>query len=351
MDDKIKEAYYDPTTGLISASKLYRKLKDQGISLKQIQDFLKKQEISQLYKPITKEKKYFPITSYKPYEHLQIDLLDLSNIATTNSYYKYLLVSIDIFTRKAFVVPLKSKNTESVVEGMKKVVTFFKPDIITTDNGKEYTNKEIKDLLKHHNIEHRFVDVNQHSSLGVIDRFCRTLRSLINKYCTSHKTTRYIDVLPKLIDNYNETFHSTIKCTPNTAEKHIDEINELMLQKYMRAKQNETIFNIGDTVRHLTQLSIFEKQGKSKWSSDVFTIVDKKPHSYQLSDGNWYRYYQLQLVKDTQSIKKVGRPTKHTFQTLKKARSISRKLRKEDVNVKNIVKTTRTRQKTDRFSY
>ena len=119
--DKIKEAYYNPSTGLISANKLYHKLKDEGITLKQVQDFLKNQEATQLYKPITKQKAFFPITSYDPYEHLQIDLLDFSNIATTNSYYKYLLVSIDIFTRKVFVVPLKFKNTEYVIDGMKKV--------------------------------------------------------------------------------------------------------------------------------------------------------------------------------------------------------------------------------------
>ena len=95
----LQQAYYDPSTGLISAQKLYQKLKVQGVTLKQVQDFLKKQEVVQLLKPAVKPKVYFPITSFEPREHLQIDLMDLSNIAITNSYYKYLLVSIDIFTR------------------------------------------------------------------------------------------------------------------------------------------------------------------------------------------------------------------------------------------------------------
>ena len=56
MEDKLKEIYYNPTTGLISAAKLYHKVKDQGITLKQVKDFIKSQEISQLYKPVTKEK-------------------------------------------------------------------------------------------------------------------------------------------------------------------------------------------------------------------------------------------------------------------------------------------------------
>ena len=80
-----------------------------------------------------KPKIYFPISSFEPYEHLQIDLMDFSNIATTNSYFKYLLVAIDIFTRKAFVVPLKFKSTESVIEGMESIIKFFNP--------KKYNNR------------------------------------------------------------------------------------------------------------------------------------------------------------------------------------------------------------------
>ena len=234
---------------------------------------------------------------------------------------------------------------------MGTITNFFNPDTITTDQGKEYTNLKMKHLLQENNIKHVLIDVKQHSSLGLVDRVCRSIRNLINKYCTSHKTTRYIDALPKLVDNYNNTYHSTIKCTPNDAINHIDEINIIMMHKYKLAKENETVFNIDDKVRHLLNLSIFEKQGQSKWSPDIYTVVDKKTHSYKLSDGKWYRYYQLQLVKETQDVKKVGRPTKHTTQSLKHTNTINRKLRTEDVSLKNIVKAKRTRQKTDRFSY
>ena len=98
-------------------------------------------------------------------------------------------------------------------------------------------------------------------------------------------------------------------------------------------------------------LSVFEKQGTSRWEKEINTIVDTKPHSYKLNDGKWCRYYQLQLVKDAEEIKKVGRPTKHTLQTLRKTNTVKRRLKHEDVSLKNIVNTTRTRQKTDKFSY
>ena len=56
-------------------------------------------------------------------------------------------------------------------------------------------------------------------------------------------------------------------------------------------------------------------------------------------------------TQQAQDIKKIGRPAKHTFQTLQKAITVKRRLRKEDVNLKNVAKKPRLRQKTDRFSY
>ena len=353
MDNEklLHETYYNPTTGLISANKLYQKLKDQGITLKQIKDFLEKQETSQLFKPVVKNKVFFPIVAYEPNEMIQCDVMDMSNVSTTNSYFKYLLVAIDIFTRVLRVVPMKDKGTDTIIQSMEQIIKHFKCDTVTTDQGKEYTNQKFKNLMKDNDIKHILVDVKQHSSLGVVDRVCRTIRNLINKYCTSHKTTRYIDALSKLIDNYNNTYHSTIKCTPNDAINHIDEINNIMMHKYKVAQENETVFNVNDKVRHLINLSIFEKQGQAKWSHDVLTVVDKLKHSYQLSNGKWFRYWRLQNVQQTEALKKAGRPTKHTMQSIKKTNTVNRKLRKEDVNVKNIVKEKRTRQKTDRFTY
>ena len=50
-------------------------------------------------------------------------------------------MSIDIFTRKVLVIPIKLKNAEAITEGMKTIIDAFKPKIITTDNGSEYISK------------------------------------------------------------------------------------------------------------------------------------------------------------------------------------------------------------------
>ena len=56
--------------------------------------------------------------------------------------------------------------------------------------------------------------------LGIIDRFIRTLRGMINKYQSAYKTTRYIHILDELVDNYNNSYHSGIQGIPNKPDEY-----------------------------------------------------------------------------------------------------------------------------------
>ena len=64
----------------------------------------------------------------------------------------------------------------------------------------------------------------------------------------------------------------------------------MYFDKYMKAKNNETIYNIGDKVRHLLNRDVFQKKSLSKWSKTIYTIIDKTEHSYKLNNGIFYKY-------------------------------------------------------------
>ena len=51
--------------------------------------------------------------------------------------------------------------------------------------------------------------------MGIVDRFVRTLRGMINKYMAMHNTTKYINVIDDLVENYNASYHSGIKMIPD----------------------------------------------------------------------------------------------------------------------------------------
>ena len=48
-DAILQKVYYDPKIGLVSADRLYKKLKSQGITRKQVSEFLRKQQVQQTH--------------------------------------------------------------------------------------------------------------------------------------------------------------------------------------------------------------------------------------------------------------------------------------------------------------
>ena len=80
------------------------------------------------------------------------------------------------------------------------------------DKGKEFYNKDVKDLIELYSTE------NEEKS-SVVERWIRTMKEKMWKYFTVKSTNIYIDVLPDLVKQYNNTKHSSIKMTPVKASK------------------------------------------------------------------------------------------------------------------------------------
>ena len=112
--------FYSPNVSTTSVKELYSKVKNRGITLDQVKNYVQNQEVTQLFKRTKRIHKYFPITANYRDEILQCDLVDLSNLQSSNSHYSSLLVCIDIFSRYTWVIPMKNKTKETVCESMKK---------------------------------------------------------------------------------------------------------------------------------------------------------------------------------------------------------------------------------------
>ena len=351
----LKELYYNPTYGLLSENNLYKKAKDKdkNITHALVKEFLNKQEAHQLSKKYIKPKQYIPIIAKYPHEIIQIDLLDLSNLSTTNSYYNFILIAVDVFTRYAYFKPLKNKSSDSVLTAIKDIVNQSKPLKIQCDQGSEFINKHFKDFMKENNIEVQYIYEYEKNKLGIINRLCRTIRSLINKYLSAYHTSKYIDVIDKLFQNYNNSYHSTIKMIPSEAFKHINDIQQLNTIRYNESINYETTFNIGDRVRYIINLKQFDKKSLPHWSKTVHIIVKRTEHSYKLDNDKYYMYYQLQKVNDvydagvnTRTRQKQNIPQP---EELKKARTIKRRLNKEDIDLSNVIQGKRERKQVDRY--
>ena len=214
-----------------------------------------------------------------------------------------MLSVIDVFSRYAWVEPLKNKNTTTITEVMNKIIGDMKPkpEIINCDNGSEFISSSFQKMCDKSKITINYVQKGDHHKLGVIDRFIRTLRGIIEKYLTMNKTNKYIDKLDKIVYNYNHSYHSTIKSSPVKFNSEI--IREDFNNREMEALMNEETFEINDLVRHAINKAMFEKGSRPKWSANIYKIKEVvSPHSYLLNDNTkkTYKYYELQRVTDNE---------------------------------------------------
>ena len=256
----LSNLFYSKNTQYTSIKSLYDAVKNKGITQAEVRSFLQKQDTTQLFKKPKRIKHYFPIFAKHKYEILQMDLVDMSDISTANKNYKYLLIAIDVFSRLAFVVPMKNKFTSTIIESTKDILNVTKPTIINVDQGSEFISHEFKKLIKDRDIEINYVDVGDHHKLGIVDRLVRTIREKINKYLAMHNTTNYIDVLPNIVNNYNLAYHSGIKKAPTDVEDNDKSVLDIFMKKYNLAKEEEQIYEVGDKVRYIINFKQFEKQ-------------------------------------------------------------------------------------------
>ena len=120
----------------------------------------------------------FPTRKYKTMglnDQWQIDLVEMQKVSKFNNGYRYMLSCIDVFSRYARVEPVKNKTGQVVAKAMNNLLLKEKPNIIQSDQGKEFYNIHFKDLLKKYNIKH--ISVKSQFKSALVERFNKTLKS------------------------------------------------------------------------------------------------------------------------------------------------------------------------------
>ena len=240
------------------------------------------------------------------------DLADMTAFKDYNDGYTFLLLVIDTFSKYGYLIPLKNKKGETVANALKDIFKKRKPGKLWTDKGKEFYNKDVKDLVELYSTE------NEEKS-SIAERWVRTIKEKMWKYFTDNNTYKYIDVLPDLVEDYNNTVHSSIKLTPKEASK---KKNELTVWRNLypdRYKKYDIIpkFSVGDEVRITKKKKVFEKGYTTRWTEEIFTITeiqDTNPVTYKLADlqGEEIKgtFYEPELQKTEQQIFRIEKVIK-----------------------------------------
>ena len=241
------------------------------------------------------------------------DLADMQALSEENEGYKFLLLVIDTFSKYGWIVPLKNKKGETMVKAFKTIFEEGRtPGKLWTDKGTEFYNKKMDDLRKLYDIELYSTENEEKSSIA--ERWIRTMKEKMFKYFTDYNTNKYIDVLPDLVEDYNNTVHSSTKLTPIEASKEKNELTvwrNLYPDRYKTSRLNPK-FSVGDEVRITKKKKVFEKGYTTRWTEEIFTIKEIRetnPITYKLEDlqGEEIKgtFYEPELQKTKQQIYRI----------------------------------------------
>jgi transposase InsO family protein len=309
----MEEAYYTVSKpdSYGSASGLRRQT---NTNLGSIYKFLSRQDAYTLHRDIRRRFPRRKTLAFGIDDLWQADLIDLSSISRANDGFRYILTCIDVFSKFAQAVPLKTKTAAAVTDAFSSMIKNRKAYYLQTDKGTEFLNATFQKLLKDNGIKH-YTSENDDIKCAIVERWHRTILAKLYRYFTYRNTTRYIDVLEDLVKSYNETYHSSIKTAPFLVNVHNEsDIRQRLYSKNLNTRKQPK-FQIGDTVRISGSRRAFAKGYRDKWTEEVFRIVkiyQTDPLTYGLTDylgesikGKFYAQELQRVVKDVFRIEKV----------------------------------------------
>ena len=217
----------------------------------------------------------------------QADLIQLDMLARYNSNYKYILVCIDIFSRKAFAEPVKRKTGKQVGDALEQI--FIKsnvvPKLLQVDHGAEFYNRHLQSILGKYGV--KMFSVNSIKKAALVERLILSLKRRLFKWMSRNKTKRYLDVLPDIVHAYNHSVHRSINMRP--VDVTLENERRLWYEQYADQFPLNAVFKfkVGHKVRIAKDKQLFEKSYVPQWSQDYYVIARRratKPVTYQIKN-------------------------------------------------------------------
>lgn len=312
----LSSIYYDPanTASYSGVERVWRAIRREArVTKKQLQEWLREQDAYTEYFPVRRKFKRPRTISPRINYVWGSDVGFMLPYADQNDDYAYLVVFIDLFSRFAYVEPLKTVRGAEMLETMKEVFAKDSPRSLYTDSGSEYKNVQVQRYLKSQNIKH--YTSRSEKKVAHAERLIKQLKRKLLQYMNEKNTGRWIDVLDDVVHAYNNSYHRVIKMTPTQA-KSTDQFT-LWNNQYFRPPKEESepkrpkqaktgySLELGDRVKLSVLQRPFEREYDQKYTTEVFTVTDRRMQggipSYSVKDEQnesiegWF--YKPELLK------------------------------------------------------
>ena len=143
---------------------------------------------------------------------------------------------------------MANKRKETVAEAFENIMDSLDriPYILGCDFGKEFNNNTFKNYLEQQDINLYMMYAPDKAT--IVERYNATLKSILYKYLFFRDSSRFIDIIFQIVDNYNNSVHSATKFKP--IDVNIDNQRQVFqnLYKYKYRPQEQQKFFDGDHV-------------------------------------------------------------------------------------------------------
>lgn len=222
-----------------------------------------------------------------------VDLLYVHQWKRQNKGVKFIVTAIDDFSRYGYMVPVKDKRPETVIQAMDLIfkTAGLYPKYTVTDAGSEFISKKSQKYFKEKGIHHFQTGSVQH--IPILERWHRTVRERLIRFMHYTKSKKYLHALEKIVHAYNHSVHSAHGFKP--AE--LDKTNEMeAFERLYGGKDDKKSlverkpkFKVGDKVLLSKTKRPFEKGSAASWLDEVFTVakvnIDHEPITYYIKDS------------------------------------------------------------------
>ena len=283
-DKLLTKIYYDKVDGFGSIQDTYAAAKkiDPSITLKIVKDFLDRQTIRQT----KKDAGFNSFVADEALQSIQIDVAYFTKNKFKESPFGFAFFAVDIFSKKLAVIPMKKANADDCVKAIAQV--FEKliglPKQVYSDEGGEFKAKEFADKMKYYDVEHQF----SRTPPAFVERTIRTVKEHVKKRLETHGG-QWHDLVPFVVDRYNQKEHATTKVAPEDAA---DRKYEKVVRKNIESKAT---FNrdYGKDMSTGSKVRMVEKKGKfgdKKFDNDYYKEGHDTVASKQTNRSNVTTY-------------------------------------------------------------
>lgn len=317
-DKILTQIYYDINKPTIFGSsnnlKKYVTNNNLNITTNEIKKWLQNQDVFTLHKNVKHniKRNHYNISNIG--DLYEIDLIDVVKDKKQNDGFSFILTCIDVFSKYAWVRPVKNKTGLEILNAFKDILKESDriPIAVQSDKGREFKNHLFTSFLKQMGIKQQFPKVLSLQKAAVIERFNRTLKEKLFKYYTFKKNKRFVDIIQPLVNTYNNTVHSTIKMKPNEVNSNnVLQVYENTHGRFMNEKKQKQKFNENDYIRIVRKKSRLEHGYTQTYTKEIFQIlkvINKAPLPlYLLKD---LRGVEVDGKFYADELQKVGKPNK-----------------------------------------